>query len=228
MSLVFSSTWAQFSIENSWKVGEHNASSGTYLKTQVSGYYYHKEFSANSQVQIDVINAQERIFSGFMIDATRDSIFQKFPISISTQYLFLPFSESLRESNFSLIAEGNNKGFSYALGLNFRTYAYTQYAIETYDIEQQRLHENWGLMYQLGYTYTPHRDSWDIGLFITNWDDFLINQDMNPFMRLIAQYHFDSNINLYTEANYIKSGTFNGSSNFFGYYIKTGIIWLVN
>jgi hypothetical protein len=228
LSLNFTVSRAQFSVDNAWTIGKHNASSGSYLKTSFSGYYYHDEFSINSQLQVDIINPQERILSGLLLNASRDSVFQKFPIRLSAQYLFLPFSETLRESDISIIANGTTKGFSYALGINFRTYAYTQQAVKDYNIEQQRLHENWGLVYNFGYTYKPKTYRWDIGISFTNWDDFLINQDMNPFWRLKGQYHFDDKIELYTEANYIKSGVFNGSSNYFGYYIKTGIICHVN
>lgn len=228
LSLSLNISWAQFSGENTWKVGQHNASSGSYLKTAFSGYYVNDEFSINSQVQVDLINPQERIFSGLLIKGSRDSVFTKIPITLSAQYLFLPFSETLRESNISIVASGATKGFSYSLGINFRTYAYTHQAIEDYDIEQQRLHENWGIMYNVGYTYKPKQYRWDIGLFFTNWDDFFINQDMNVFGRLKGQFHFNEKMEIYTEVNYIKSGFFNGSSNYFGYYIKTGIIWHVN
>lgn len=228
LSLNLTVSWAQFSVENAWTIGEHNASSGSYLKTSFSAYYYNNEFTINSQLQVDIINPQERIISGLLLNASRDSVFQEFPISLSAQYLFLPFSETLRESNISIIANGATKGFNYALGINFRTYAYTRQAVQDYDIEQQRLHENCGFMYSVGYTYKPREYRWDIGISFTNWDNFLINQDMNPYLRLKGHYHFDDKIALYTEANYIKSGVFNGSSNYFGYYIKTGIIWHVH
>jgi len=228
MTLFHALSWSQISLENTWKVGQNNASSGAYLKTAFAGMYSFKNFNINSQLQFDVVNPQERTFSGLLLRGSKDSLFLKFPISFSAQYLFLPYSETLRESNISFIANGYKKGFSYALGVNFRTYAYTRQAVEDYDLEQQRLHENWTLIYNLGYTYSPHRYQWDVGLFLTNWDDFLINQDMNLFWRLKGQYYFNQKINLYAEANYLKSGTFNSSSNYFGYYIKTGIIWHVN
>lgn len=228
LSFCIRISWAQFAVENSWKVGEHNASDGTYLKTSISGYYFDEEFTLNSQLQFDVINPQQRVLSGLQVNASRDSIFKKFPITVTAQYQLLPYSETLRESNVSIIASKCHKGFSYALGFNFRTYAYTRQAVEDYDIQKKRYHENFGLMYSLGYTYSPKSQVWDAGLFFTNWDDFLINQDMNPFFRLKGEYHINSQWDLYTEGNYIKAGMFNGSSNHFGYYINTGVIWHIN
>lgn len=228
LSLFFRLTWGQLSVENSWKIGENNTSQGTYLKTALSAYYQTENYAFNSQLQVDAINPQKRTLSGFLVNATRKTFSQKIPLSLSAQYLLLPFSTTLRESNFSLMAKGRAKGFSYTLGINFRTYAYTQQAVEDYNIEQQRLHENWGIIYQLGYTYISQREHWNVGLLLTNYDDFLINQDMNHFWRLKGQFKVSKKIQLYTECNYIKAGVFNSSSNYFGYYIKTGIIWHVN
>lgn len=227
MILTVRMTMGQMRLENAWTVGDNNVSSGAYLRTALGGYYMLDNYSFDSHIQIDIINPQQRVLSGFLLAGSRDSIFQKFPINISAQYLLNPFSETLRESNFSFIASKSTKGFSYALGINFKTFAFTKQAAEDYNIEERRYHENWGLLYSLGYTYRPKQYDWDISLVFTNWDTFLINQDMNPYLRLIGQYHFDK-IKLFTEANYIKSGVFNGSSNYFGYYINTGIIWYVN
>ena len=228
LSVSTKDLWAQFAVENTWKIGQHNVSDGTYLKTTFSGYYSSKNFNINTQLQFDIINPQQRVFSGFEINASRDSVFTKFPTKMAIQYQLLPFSETLRESNISIIASKHHKGLSYALGLNFRTYTYTRQATEDYDIEERRYHENFGLLYNIGYTYTPYNNTWNVGLFFTNWDDFLINQDMNPFLQLRAQYQINTQWLLTAEGNYIKAGIFNGSSNYYGYFIKTGILWCIN
>lgn len=228
LALSLRVSYGQLALDNTWSIGKHNASSGTYIRTSLSGAYNVEDILFNSQVQFNIMNAQQRTMSGFLLRAAKASVFTNFPLNISTQYLLIPFSETLRESNFSLIANKKNKGFSYSLGLNFRTLTYTKKAADKYNVEERRYHENWGLMYKLGYTYTPLKYKWDAGLFFTNWDTFLINQDMNPFLRCKSQYHFSSSLRIFLEGNYIKSGVFNSSSNYFGYYVKTGILWHVN
>ncbi len=47
-----------------------------------------------------------------------------------------------------------------------------------------KFHENFNMMYSIGYYIKPTDDGWNAGLAITNFDSFIIEQGVNPALRL--------------------------------------------
>ena len=60
---------------------------------------------------------------------------------------------------------------------------------------------------------------------MTNIDNFLINQDTNPMLFLQGKYQVTAPLTLYIEPWYQSAGSLNLSANYFGFFIRTGLIW---
>lgn len=213
------------SVSNKWTTGESHVSQGKYVNTSVFAHYKWRSVEFESALQMNVYNHHSSTPSAFKLYTQKDSMFHSFPLKLSAGYLLIPAENTLRESNINLLATRVLRSFSATLGFNFKTYTYTKEATDNYAINEPRYHENWGLIYDFSYYYSPATQHWKIGIHFTNFDDFIVNQDMNPYFRLSSEYRISSTLKILLEGNYIKSGIFNGSSNYYGYYIKTGIKW---
>ena len=131
-----------------------------------------------------------------------------------------------KESNWGILANIERKHFTWKLGTEFRTYHVTKEAIENFDIESNKnLHENWNMMYLLGYNLYPADNLWNIGIAITNIDHFIINQETNPMFFLQGKYKVSLPLTIYFESWYKSAGTLNISANYFGFLFRTGLIW---
>ena len=80
-----------------------------------------------------------------------------------------------------------------------------------------KFHENFNMMYSIGYSIKPTDDGWNAGLAITNFDSFIIEQGVNPALRLRGLYKPGSQVCLYAEAWYLTAGLLNLSMNHFGF-----------
>jgi hypothetical protein len=152
------------------------------------------------------------------------------PIELQGFFLFNPFSDILRETNWGILLKSRLKHFDLALGTDFRTYAYSKKAINDYGIEKNaaKIHEPFNLIYSFSYYLKPTEDKWNIGLSVTNIDYFIINQETNPTLSLRGLYKLKSPLSLFAQAWYEPAGVLNLNINYFGFFIRTGIIWDIN
>ncbi|MCD6597395.1 MAG: hypothetical protein J7L04_06895, partial [Bacteroidales bacterium] len=118
------------------------------------------------------------------------------------------------------------KHFIIRIGTNFKTYALNKKAISNYEIDTDtKIKENWNLMYSFSYYLKSFDNLWNVGISITNFDYFIINQETNPVFNLNAWYKPGTPLKLFIETWYKSSGAFNLSVNYFGFFVRTGIIW---
>lgn len=226
-SYSFSINAQDLTFSNMWHIGENNISEGPFINTSLWADYQQNALTLETAVLLNVHQTQAAFPKAIMLRAAKDTVLSAFPFTLKANYLLLPAVKNLRESNINLIASKQLNYFTASLGFNFKTYTYTKEASENYSIEERRFHENWSLLYDLNYTYYPTSKRWQLGVHLTNYDDFIYNQDMNPYFRLKSTYKIRDSLSAILEANYIKSGIFNSSSNSYAYYFKTGIKWHV-
>jgi hypothetical protein len=167
------------------------------------------------------------LLSGYNVNASREQSFRGCLLHLQGFYTWTSNSEILRETNWGALLEMKHKRFNVAVGTNFRTYAFKAGAIDDYGIKGDagKFHENFNMMYSLGYNIKPTDDLWNAGIAITNFDSFTIEQGVNPALCLRGLYKPGSQICLYAEARYLTAGFLNMSMNYFGFLIKTGISW---
>jgi hypothetical protein len=110
------------------------------------------------------------------------------------------------------------------LGQDFKTYRVREKAI-SYEVEANVLRENFNLIYNIAYFVNGPEQPWNISLSLTNRDHFLINQETNPMLNLKAEYLVAPGMSLYLENWYKSAGSLNISAHYFGYFLRTGLIW---
>jgi len=217
---------AQVQLSTYIDAGENNVSDGLFIKTSVWGNYQLNKIKISGGGQFDLISASSNFFTGVTLIVSREFMIKEFPFEIQGLFLSNFFSDLAHEYDWGLLANLELKHFVFKLGTEFRTYHITQKASEEYEIESNKnLHENWNIMYLVGYNVKPMDYKWNIGLSITNIDHFIINQDINPMIYLQGKYRVTPPITLYIEPWYQNSGTCNISANYFGFFIRTGLIW---
>jgi len=207
-------------------IGSNNASSGLFLKAAAMGHYQLGKNSFDAGFQMDLISSHKPLFSGFSGKISRQIVIKKLVFEIQSFYIHSPFSTDLKETNWGILLDINPKHFTIKFGTDFRTYAYNKSAAELYGFDQSnKIHENWNLVYSLGYYVKQHEHIWNLGLTITNIDHFLINQETNPAFNLRTHYQVRSSVDLFLETWYKSAGAFNLSVNYFGFFVRTGIVW---
>ena len=210
-------------------VGKNNASDGLFIKTASLASYQFGKYNVETGFQLDLKSHNKNIFSGYRIAASREFMIKDFPIGLQGFSIWTPFSDILRENNWGILLNFRRNHFATKIGTNFRTFAYTQNAIELYEFETNtKIHENWNLMYLFSYHLKPIENHWNIGLSVTNIDHFIINQETNPVFNFHALYQISSPLKLFAESWYKSAGAFNLNVNYFGFFFRTGIIWDIN
>lgn len=220
---------SQISISAFIDAGENNVSRGPYVKTSILGDI---QFSGSTLEAGSVANIRysgHKIISGASLSFGHQFYIKKFSLEVAGFYLANPFSDLIHESDWGILLKSGQKHFQYMAGFAFRTYKITREAMNKYDIEANTsLHENWNLVYQLGYSVKPANNKWNIGLSVTNFDHFLINQETNPMIYISGHYKISPELTLFSEAWYKNAGAFNLYANYFGFFIRTGMIWKLN
>ncbi len=207
--------------------GENNVSQGLFIKTAGFASYKFGKYLLESGFQLDLKNTNNTFFSGFSMSGSRNFKITNFPLEITGFWISTPFSELLRETNWGARLNRESNHFEYLIGAHFRTYAFRQKAIREYGIGQSasKIHETMNLLYSVGYQLKPRNNSWNAGILLTNYDNFMIEQETNPMLRLNGLYKLSSPLIIYLQAWYKSAGATNLAVNYFGFFFRTGIIW---
>lgn len=209
--------------------GENNVSNGLFIKTAGFGAYRSGKTKITGGCQFDLKSINANILSGSAITVAREFSIKGFPFEIKGFNVYNKYSELLYDLNWGILINIKRNHFTYQIGTDFRTYGYTKHAIKEYGIESQnKIHENWNLIYLVGYNLKPLDFKWNVGLLLTDIDYFIIEQETNPMFNLHARYKVAPPVTLYFESWYKSSGALNLSVNYFGFFIRTGVIWEIN
>jgi hypothetical protein len=220
---------AQFRTSSFADLGQNVSSEGLFIKIADLTSYQLGKNKLEGGVQIDLLSNTYRFFSGFNFNFSREWSIKSFPIETRAFFILTPFSDILRESNWGILFGIYRDHFTIKIGTEFRTFAYNHHAENSYDVDKgTRIHENWNIMYSFSGYVKPIDNKWNIGLSLTNADHFIINQEINPFLNLRFDYKFNSTLQAYCETWYESAGALNLDVNYFGFFIRTGIIWDIN
>jgi len=205
-------------------------SDGLYIKSAFMGNYRFENYQLKAALQTNLINSNNIALSGYRIDGSREFHLKKALLELNGFGLWTAHTGILKESNFGCLMAMKTSHFDLHLGTNFRTFSFRKDAVEKYAIENEatKIHENFNLMYSIGYNLKPSNHKWNVGITFTNTDYFMINQETNPYVNLKGFFKISSPVSLFAEVWYKTSGAINMSSNYFGYLMRGGIVWNFN
>ena len=207
--------------------GKNNVSDGLFITSAAFGSYEFGKNRVETGFQLDLKSNGHPLFSGYTVNASREQVIKGIFFSLQGFYTWTSNSDLLRETNWGVSLDMKRRRFEMVIGTNFRTYAFKAGAIDEYGVEGDavKFHENFNMMYSLGYYIKPEDDQWNAGIAITNFDSFIIEQGVNPAFRLRGLYKPGPQVCLSAEAWYLTAGFLNMSMNYFGFLFKAGISW---
>ena len=198
------------------------------LETAGLGAYQKGKFNIEGGVQFDLRNYNNKIFTGSKIIAGREFVIKELPFEAQGLLMYNPFSKLLYEMNWGVLFKTQGEHFFYKLGTNFRSYHIPKSISDDNLDGNNKLEENWNLMYLIGYNLKPIEHKWNVGVSVTNIDHFIINQETNPVFYLHGKYQVSKPLTLFGESWYKSAGAFNISVNHFGFFFRTGLVWKVD
>ena len=209
------------------ELGENNVSHGLYFESAVIGQCKFGNNNLGTGFQFDLDKSYKTIFSGYTINASRHFVIKGIHLELQGFCIRTDFSQILCETNLGAFLKMNRNHFEMTIGTNFRTYSFSQKAVKDYEIERNaaKITEVYNIMYSFRYNLKPLDSRWNAGVSVTDIDYFVINQETNPILNLYGFYRLSSPVNLYTSVSYKIAGATNIAVNYFGLFLKTGIIW---
>ncbi|MBP7102133.1 MAG: hypothetical protein KBA86_02695 [Bacteroidales bacterium] len=209
---------AQIDVRLQADIGKNNLSLHAFSNAAVmtSFYFTKNTFSIGSQLTIS-----DNPLPAFYINYTRNIEIYKQKFDLKAFYTFDMFSEKLYEINRGLLAGYILPHFTFKIGTNFRTY-------RIFTNSDSTINENFNFMYLVTYYINSPASNWNVGITLTNFDFFLINQETNPMFNIETFYTITPHLKVLFEAWYISSGALNLSVNPFGFYFRTACVCNIN
>jgi len=207
--------------------GKNIVSNDLYIRSAFLESYEFGNYELKAGIQTNLINGNNITLSGYRIDGSRKFGIKNTLLELNGFWLWTSSSKILQETNYGCYIAVKRKHFDMQIGTNFRTYGFRRKAIENgeFGSNATKIHENFNLMYSFGYNLKPNYHRWNVGFTLTNIDNFLINQETNPYTNLKGYYKVSSHIRLFAEAWYKTAGALNMNLNYFGFLIRGGIVW---
>lgn len=222
--------FSQISINSYAEVGSNAVSQGIYggYSAQVSGQF--GSFKATTGGLLFISKAGENIFSAYSLALSNDIQIHKHNINVKGFYLWKPISADFRETNFGLLAQYRASHFGFIVGVNTRFYSFSQAAVLKYGFPDSIHTSFWepvNAMYKFSY-YQQFSPKLNFEASITNYDRYFIQQETNPMILTNLTYKSNSNLQFYSELGYMQAGLLNMHVNYFGLYLRGGVIWRLN
>lgn len=221
---------AQFHLLAFSDWGKNNVSQGLFIKAASIGNYEFDKNKIETGFQFDIknnINTNNKALVSGYIRGSRHLSIKNFPLEIQAFYIRNSVSDILFETNWGICMTLRKKHFETSIGTDFRTNAYKKKAVDEYGIDEHsaKIHENFNLMYSFVYFLKPTDHIWNVGLSITNFDYFSINQETNPVLNIHGSYQISNPVRLFAQAWYKSAGAFNLNVNHFGFHFRSGVLW---
>lgn len=215
---------SQLELNYSLDLGQSNVSEALYVSTALSGSYSWDNYTFNAGTQFLLIHPAQRVFSAAELAAGRSFLIGEQKLALEAFCQYRNFSSLMYITDWGLAVNMRLKHWQFDLGQDFKTYRVREKAI-SYEVEANVLRENFNLIYNIAYFVNGPEQPWNISLSLTNRDHFLINQETNPMLNLKAEYLVAPGMSLYLENWYKSAGSLNISAHYFGYFLRTGLIW---
>lgn len=216
---------SQLKLDYSMDLGQSNVSQGLYLSTALHAAYSLDKYTLDAGAQFQLQHPANKVFSAAEFAASRSFTIGKQALEVEAFFIHRNFSSLMFLTDWGLAVTMRLRHWQFDLGQDFKSYRVRERAL-SYETEGMVLRENFNLVYHLAYFVNSPEQPWNISLSLTNRDCFLINQETNPMLNLRAEMQVSSTMKVYLEYWYKLAGSLNMSAHHFGYFIRTGLIWI--
>ena len=207
-------------------VGHSNISDGVYLKTAADISYKYRRFELQSGFQNDLISNNTTLFSGFKLNVSHFFRFKQKDYSAKLFFISTTLSDFILETNYGILLSTEKEHFNFKIGTGFKNIGFTKNAIAETGINSNgSVLEIFNPLYHFSYTINKPAKAWNIGIGVTNIDQYIVNQATNPMTTVFGHYKLNESVRLTAEVWYKTAGAFNLHVNYFGLFFRPGIIW---
>jgi hypothetical protein len=223
-----SDTIVTISLPTYAELGHNNISDGLLIKTAFLPTAEVGKWTAQAGLRFDIISNNEDVLSGISLLGARNFMIRSFPLEVQGLYVRAGYYNVIHETNWGLFLRTYGKHIKAGLGTNFRTLALNNSETENLaDSVITKIHEDWNLMYLFSYYIKPLDHKWNISLSVTNFDYFDITQETNPVFKIAGFCDLGPGVTMFIDAAYENAGLVNINLEYFGFYIKAGVIWKI-
>lgn len=189
--------------------------------------FAYKKFSISYALDINLNKRDEKIINAFSSSLAYTFTVAKNPLKASIIYRYTPVSTILNIQKAGILLDYQIGKWAFGLGNNFNIYRYNKNAVEVYDItDNPYLVESANLMYAVKYSFRDIDSPWNLYLNLSNYELFLIEQEINPMLNLGFTYkHKENSPTFFADVWYQTAGFFNIRVNYYGMFFRTGVSW---
>ena len=217
---------AQIQLSAYSDVGHSNISDGVYLKTAADISYKYRRFELQSGFQNDLISNNTTLFSGFKLNVSHFFRFKQKDFSAKLFFISTTLSDFILETNYGILLSTEKDHFNFKIGTGFKNIGFTKNAIAEKGINTNgSVQEIFNPLYHFSYTLNKPVKAWNIGIGVTNIDQYIVNQATNPMTTVFGHYKLNESVRLTADIWYKTAGAFNLHVNYFGLFFRPGIIW---
>ena len=217
---------AQIQLSAYSDVGHSNISDGVYLKTAADISYKYRRFELQSGFQNDLISNNTTLFSGFKLNVSHFFRFKQKDFSAKLFFISTTLSDFILETNYGILLSTEKEHFNFKIGTGFKNIGFTKNAIAEKGINTNgSVQEIFNPLYHFSYTLNKPVKAWNIGIGVTNIDQYIVNQATNPMTTVFGHYKLNESVRLTADIWYKTAGAFNLHVNYFGLFFRPGIIW---
>jgi hypothetical protein len=218
---------AQFYMEGQLDLGTSQVSDGLYAQISHTGFFEKLRWGAQAGYQLGIIQPQDVFFNSWYGSSYGKLPLGKIQLILGGEYLWTAISPDLRETNWILFARTTFSHWQLGLGNNTRVYRLSNKAAKNDGVidPDDKIIEAGNLMYNIRYILKHYENRWNLMATLTNYDRFLIEQETNPMINIRFDYKLSEPLTLYSELWYKSAGLLNARVNYFGTFIRIGVIW---
>jgi len=223
--------FSQISVNSYLESGTNNVSEGVY--GSFSGQLLAKfgTFTASTGALLLFTNANPdpNILSAYKIGVENEFKISNNPINLDAFYLYKPFSKDLQETNLAVLVDYRVRHLGCQLGMNTRIFSFNNEAKKKYnflELANSTIWEPFNLMYKFTYCFQITEKS-NIEASVTDFDTYIIERETNPMLRVKFNYKLNEKLLLYSDLGYMEAGLLNMRVNYFGVFLRGGVIWQI-
>jgi hypothetical protein len=219
--------YSQPSVMSFVETGQNNIYDQGYLNFSIFPSYTLGNDSFGAGILFSAGGERENNFGGYSLDYTRKFSIREQSFAVSGFYLWVPFSNELRETNWGITLNYKLPHFRFTLGNNYRTFRFSRAYIKSDESTsgKYRIIEPGNLIYTFQYLVRKEEEKWNLSVSVTNTDYFMFEQETNPMLLLKGTYKLKENLSSFMDIGYKTSGLLCIKVNYFGYFLRFGMKW---
>ena len=188
------------------------------------------KFSFEYALDLNINKRNQKAINAFVLNTSYQIVIDDNPLKFSLFYLHKPISQMLNIHNTGCFANYKFKKWEFLLGNNLNIYKFTNNAVDVYNIlDNETLVEAFNLIYTLKYYLFKKGNAWNTYFNLSNFDKFVIEQEINPMINLGACYQKNLDTpSFYLDLWYQSAGFNNIRVNYFGFFYRIGVLWEID